>query len=149
MTSTTLDRSTAASPRKAPSSFSVARSSIISAAVIAVGVWLGAASGVTAGKLLAFLFLVNLLVDPVQMLVETLDLGAYVSACRQADAITYRHPDNSPLHVAVCETMQAGLARDVTIGGDLACRNQRHHLPDAVINVCFRLIHNNPLFTDP
>jgi hypothetical protein len=48
----------------------------------------------------------------VRRLVETLDLGAYVSACRQADAITYRHPDNSPLHVAVCETMQAGLARE-------------------------------------
>ena len=47
----------------------------ITAAVIAAGVWLGAAEGVTAGALLAFLFLVNLLVDPVQMLVETLDLA--------------------------------------------------------------------------
>jgi putative ABC transport system ATP-binding protein len=45
----------------------------ITATVVAVGVALGAASGVTAGTLVAFLFLVNLLVDPVQMLVETLD----------------------------------------------------------------------------
>jgi putative ABC transport system ATP-binding protein len=52
----------------------------ITAAVIAVGVWLGAASGVTAGTLLAFLFLVNLLVDPVQMLVETLDLAQTAGA---------------------------------------------------------------------
>jgi len=52
----------------------------ITAAVIAVGVWLGAAEGVTAGALLAFLFLVNLLVDPVQMLVETLDLAQTAGA---------------------------------------------------------------------
>lgn len=45
----------------------------ITAGVVAVGVWLGAAEGVTAGSLVAFLFLVNLLVDPVQLLVETLD----------------------------------------------------------------------------
>ncbi len=45
----------------------------ITAGVVAVGVALGAASGVTAGTLVAFLFLVNLLVDPVQLLVETLD----------------------------------------------------------------------------
>ncbi|HSG78100.1 MAG TPA: ABC transporter ATP-binding protein [Acidimicrobiia bacterium] len=45
----------------------------ITASVIAVGVWLGAGAGVTAGTLLAFLFLVNLLVGPIQMLVETLD----------------------------------------------------------------------------
>jgi ATP-binding cassette subfamily B protein len=47
---------------------------LITAAVIGVGVWLGAARGVSAGSLLAFLFLVNLLVEPVQMVVETLDL---------------------------------------------------------------------------
>jgi len=45
----------------------------ITASVIAVGVALGPSAGVTAGTLVAFLFLVNLLVDPVQMLVETLD----------------------------------------------------------------------------
>jgi len=47
---------------------------LITAAVIGVGVWLGAGRGVSAGSLLAFLFLVNLLVEPVQMVVETLDL---------------------------------------------------------------------------
>ncbi|MBN2114371.1 MAG: ABC transporter ATP-binding protein [Acidimicrobiia bacterium] len=47
---------------------------LITAAVIGVGVWLGPGRGVTAGSLLAFLFLVNLLVEPVQMVVETLDL---------------------------------------------------------------------------
>ena len=47
---------------------------LITAGVIGVGVWLGAARGVTAGSLVAFLFLVNLLVEPVQMMVETLDL---------------------------------------------------------------------------
>ena len=53
---------------------------MITAAVIAVGVWLGSAHGVSAGGLLAFLFLVNLLVDPVQMLVETLDLAQMAGA---------------------------------------------------------------------
>ncbi len=46
---------------------------LITAVVIVAGVALGAASGMTAGTLVAFLFLVNLLVDPVQLLVETLD----------------------------------------------------------------------------
>lgn len=47
---------------------------LITAAVIGVGVGLGAARGVSAGGLVAFLFLVNLLIEPVQMMVETLDL---------------------------------------------------------------------------
>jgi ATP-binding cassette subfamily B protein len=47
---------------------------LITAGVIGLGVWLGAARGVSAGGLLAFLFLVNLLVEPVQMMVEILDL---------------------------------------------------------------------------
>jgi ATP-binding cassette subfamily B protein len=47
---------------------------LITAGVVGVGVGLGAARGVSAGGLLAFLFLVNLLVEPVQMMVETLDL---------------------------------------------------------------------------
>ncbi|MDP8959896.1 MAG: ABC transporter ATP-binding protein/permease [Actinomycetota bacterium] len=45
----------------------------ITVAVVAAGVVFGAARGVSAGTLLAFLFLVNLLIDPIQMLVETLD----------------------------------------------------------------------------
>jgi len=46
---------------------------ILTAGVIAGGILLGPESGITAGSLLAFLFLVNLLVQPVQTLVETLD----------------------------------------------------------------------------
>ena len=45
----------------------------LTAAVVGVGILLGADSGLTAGGLIAFLFLVNLLVQPVQTLVETLD----------------------------------------------------------------------------
>nr|NIR39040.1 hypothetical protein [Actinomycetota bacterium] len=40
--------------------------------VIAAGLWIGPGEGVTAGVLLAFLFLVNLLVTPLQNLVEIL-----------------------------------------------------------------------------
>jgi len=46
---------------------------LITAAVIGVGVVTGVASGISAGTLLAFLFLVNLLVQPIQTLVETLN----------------------------------------------------------------------------
>jgi ATP-binding cassette, subfamily B, bacterial len=45
----------------------------LTAAVVGVGILLGADSGLSAGGLIAFLFLVNLLVQPVQTLVETLD----------------------------------------------------------------------------
>jgi putative ABC transport system ATP-binding protein len=46
---------------------------LITATVIAVGVLFGDTWGMSAGTLVAFLFLVNLLVEPVQMLVETID----------------------------------------------------------------------------
>jgi putative ABC transport system ATP-binding protein len=52
----------------------------LTAAVIAIGLLLGAASGVSAGTLLAFLFLVNLLVDPVQLIVEVLDMAQRAGA---------------------------------------------------------------------
>ncbi len=52
----------------------------ITAAVIGVGVLIGPDGGLSAGTLLAFLFLVNLLVDPVQMLVETLDQAQSAAA---------------------------------------------------------------------
>jgi putative ABC transport system ATP-binding protein len=45
----------------------------LTAGVIGVGVLLGTGNGVSTGTLLAFVFLVNLLVQPVQTLVETLD----------------------------------------------------------------------------
>jgi len=51
-------------------------------------------------------------IQGVKRLVEALDLTAHVTACVQADAITYRHPDHVQRHMVVCETMQAGLARE-------------------------------------
>ncbi len=53
---------------------------LLTAAVVAAGILLGSAAGVTAGSLLAFLFLVNLLVQPVQTLVETLDTAQAAAA---------------------------------------------------------------------
>jgi len=46
---------------------------VITASVVAVGVIYGLSWGVSAGTLVAFLFLVTLLVEPVQMLVETIN----------------------------------------------------------------------------
>ena len=46
---------------------------LLTALVIGVGVVFGQDWGLSAGSLVAFLFLVNLLIDPVQRLVETLD----------------------------------------------------------------------------
>lgn len=46
---------------------------LITAAVIGIGVVTGNNAGMSAGTLLAFLFLVNLLVQPIQTLVETLN----------------------------------------------------------------------------
>jgi ATP-binding cassette, subfamily B, bacterial len=53
---------------------------VITASVIAVGVLLGPEAGVTVGTLVAFLFLVNLLVEPVQMLVEVLNTALQAAA---------------------------------------------------------------------
>jgi ATP-binding cassette, subfamily B, bacterial len=53
---------------------------IITASVIAAGVLLGPEAGVTVGTLVAFLFLVNLLVEPVQMLVEVLNTALTAAA---------------------------------------------------------------------
>lgn len=48
-------------------------SGLVTAGVLAVGLTLGQSWGMTAGTLLAFLFLVNLLIDPLLMLVEMLE----------------------------------------------------------------------------
>jgi putative ABC transport system ATP-binding protein len=53
---------------------------VLTAGVVAAGMLLGTDAGVTAGSLLAFLFLVNLLVQPVQTLVETLDSAQAAAA---------------------------------------------------------------------
>lgn len=52
----------------------------ITASVIAVGVILGTDAGVTVGSLIAFLFLVNLFVEPVQMLIEVLNTALSAAA---------------------------------------------------------------------
>lgn len=52
----------------------------ITAMVIGIGIVLGAAEGTSAGVLLAFLFLVNLMIDPVQILVETIDQAQRAAA---------------------------------------------------------------------
>ena len=46
---------------------------VITASVVAVGIVFGISWGLSAGTLVAFLFLVTLLVEPVQMLVETIN----------------------------------------------------------------------------
>ena len=46
---------------------------VITASVVGVGITFGLSWGVSAGTLVAFLFLVTLLVEPVQMLVETIN----------------------------------------------------------------------------
>ncbi|HEY7564372.1 MAG TPA: ABC transporter ATP-binding protein [Acidimicrobiia bacterium] len=52
----------------------------ITVVVIGAGVLLGAAEGTSAGTLLAFLFLVNLMIDPIQTLVETIDQAQRAAA---------------------------------------------------------------------
>ena len=53
---------------------------VITAAVVGVGVVIGPSTGLSAGTLLAFLFLVVLLVDPIQNLVESLDQAQSAAA---------------------------------------------------------------------
>jgi putative ABC transport system ATP-binding protein len=53
---------------------------LITAMVVVVGVVFGSGWGMTAGTLIAFLFLVNLLVEPIQMLVETIDMAQSAGA---------------------------------------------------------------------
>ena len=64
----------------------------LTAAVVAVGVITGVADGTSAGTLLAFLFLLNLLVEPVQILVETLDQAQTAGAGLRTDPRGSRHP---------------------------------------------------------
>lgn len=74
----TLDRQFSAEVRTAilaSSLFSSAElfAGLLTAVVIGVGVVFGGGWGITAGALVAFLFLVNLLIEPIQRLVETID----------------------------------------------------------------------------
>jgi putative ABC transport system ATP-binding protein len=47
----------------------------LTAAIVVVGIIVGVNQGMTAGTLVAFLFLTNLLIEPLQIVVETLELG--------------------------------------------------------------------------
>lgn len=85
----------------------------LTAAVVGVGILLGPGSGLTAGGLVAFLFLVNLLVQPVQTLVETLDtaqaagagmrkvIGVLDTPVDLADPMDGVDLPDRPLHVSV------------------------------------------------
>jgi ATP-binding cassette, subfamily B, bacterial len=53
---------------------------ILTAVVVGVGVVFGGGWGMTAGTLVAFLFLVNLLIEPVQALVESIDQAQSAAA---------------------------------------------------------------------
>ena len=98
----------------------------LTAGVIGVGVLLGTGNGVTTGTLLAFVFLVNLLVQPVQTLVETLDsaqaaasgmrrvIGVLDTPVDLADPPNGRSLPDSDLDVSV-----SGLRFHYPTGGDV------------------------------
>lgn len=74
----TLDRQFSAEVRTAilaSSLFSSAElfAGVLTAVVVGIGVVLGGGWGMSAGTLVAFLFLVNLLIEPIQRLVESID----------------------------------------------------------------------------
>jgi ABC-type multidrug transport system fused ATPase/permease subunit len=48
---------------------------LLTASLVAAGIWVGVNMGMTAGTLVAFLFLANLLIEPLQIVVETLDFA--------------------------------------------------------------------------
>ena len=54
----------------------------------------------------------ELSIDGVRGLIEALGIEDYIYQCVQANAVTYRHPSEIPLHMVVSETMEAGLARE-------------------------------------
>ncbi len=61
---------------------------LLTAVLIVVGVLLGIEAGMTAGTLVAFLFLANLLIEPLQIVVETLDFAqAAASGLRRVIAV--------------------------------------------------------------
>lgn len=50
--------------------------------------------------------------DSARMLVEQMGYGECVRAYVRADATTYRHPQDVPLHIVLTETMQKALAKE-------------------------------------
>ncbi|MEX1271740.1 MAG: ABC transporter ATP-binding protein, partial [Acidimicrobiia bacterium] len=99
----------------------------LTAAVVGVGILLGADSGLTTGGLIAFLFLVNLLVQPVQTLVETLDsaqaagagmrkvIGVLDTPVDLADPVDGVDLPDSPLDVTVRGLSFAYLTGDTVL----------------------------------
>lgn len=68
----------------------------LTAGVVAAGLLLGAGGGISAGVLLAFLFLVNLLIEPVQSLVEILDFAQNAASGLRRVVETLDRPDEIP-----------------------------------------------------
>ena len=68
----------------------------LTAGVVAAGVLLGRGGGITAGVLIAFLFLVNLLIEPVQSLVEILDFAQNAASGLRRVVTALDRPDDIP-----------------------------------------------------
>lgn len=51
-------------------------------------------------------------IDGVRCIIKALGIENYIYKCLEADAVTYRHPTEIPLHMVISETMEAGLARE-------------------------------------
>ncbi|HEX2152642.1 MAG TPA: ABC transporter ATP-binding protein [Acidimicrobiia bacterium] len=68
----------------------------LTAGVVAAGLLLGAGEGVSAGVLIAFLFLVNLLIEPVQSLVEILDFAQNAASGLRRVVGALDRPDDIP-----------------------------------------------------
>lgn len=82
-------------------------SGLITAMVVGVGIWLGAASGLTAGTVVAFLFLVTLLVEPIQTVVETLNQAQMAASGMRRILGVLETPSDAP-DPASPETLPAG-----------------------------------------
>lgn len=97
----------------------------VTALVIAAGVLVGPAGGLTAGQLVAFLFLVTLFIEPVQLLVEVLDQAQTAAAGvrRVVDVL------DTPLEIADPARPRTGGARGESTGG--------RDLPDGPLAVRF------------
>jgi putative ABC transport system ATP-binding protein len=66
----------------------------LTAAVVVAGILIGTSQGMTAGTLVAFLFLTNLLIEPLQIVVETLDFAqSAASGLRRILGVLDAEPD--------------------------------------------------------
>lgn len=53
--------------------------------------------------------------ESVRAILQALGLAGFVKGYVEADATTYRHPADDPIHVVVSETMAAGLANEMQV----------------------------------